>query len=65
MTALSCDESVRMYAELANAHDYARDLAHHMVDVSREDHDFAALSRWARRYLDLQADPDDAVELAG
>jgi hypothetical protein len=62
MTTLSSDESVLKYAADAQPQEYARDLAERMIESARESHDFAALTRWVRRFTDLDGKTE---ELAG
>jgi hypothetical protein len=61
MTTLTSEE-IRRYAELADPHDFALDLATRMVVCSRDAHDRDALTRWLRRYTDL-ADGTEALPI--
>jgi len=61
VTTLSADESILRHADRARPQEYARDLASRMVTSSRESHDFGALSRWGRRYAELQLLEDAAA----
>jgi hypothetical protein len=48
-------EQIRHYADLADPHDFALDLAGRMVACSSEAHDGPAMTRWLRRYTELAA----------